>query len=143
MSEETTPKYVMFKLAAGSPFIIAEVLTEDDDHFKARFPLIFSFQDAGFEDGSIFVNASKFMHFVEGDVVAFNKCNLYAVASPKQNLIDYYVNWRESAPAGLFDENEKMMLDSAFDPNFVGDSLSDFSAEMDLEKVDPASKTIH
>jgi hypothetical protein len=143
MSEETTPKFVIFKLAAGSPFIIAEVLHEEEDHFKARFPLIFSFHDSGMEDDTIFVTASKFMHFAESDVVVFNKCNLYAVATPKQNIIDYYTRWRASAPDSVFDETEKMMLDSAFDPLTAGDSLDDLSSVLDLETIDPVSKTIH
>jgi hypothetical protein len=144
MSEDSPPRFVMFKLAAGSPFIIAEVLEEEKDVVHTLFPLVFSFQDAGDDDGSIFVNTSKFMHFAVGDVIAFNKNQMYAFASPKQSLIDYYVKWRMASPQHLFEKTEQIMLDSAFDPNVMqAESLNDSKPEIDLEITDPASPTIH
>lgn len=131
---EAAPQYLMFKLASGSPFIIAEVIGESNHELITRFPLIFSFQDVG--DGNVFVSASKFMHFAERDEVVFDKRNIYALATPKQTLLKYYIDWRASAPAGAFEHVEEMMLESACDP-----TLDD--SEYDLASMTPVTNTVH
>jgi hypothetical protein len=134
MSEEHSPVYLMFKLASGSPFIIAEVCEETTVALKTKLPLIFSFHDS--EDGEIYVNASKFMQFAEDDVVVFDKRNVHAFATPKQNLLQYYISWRAGATQEAFDQVEAMMLDCAVDPTLATEEPLDF------EGMTPSSETV-
>jgi hypothetical protein len=137
MEETHEPLYLLFKLAGGSPFIIAEVLSESQIELKVKSPLVFSFQDAG--DGDVYVNASKFMHFAEDDEVVFHKNNIYAVATPKQKLIRYYIEWRKNLPVKAFNQLEDSMLSYAKDPS--AESLDD--SPSDLSSLVPPSKLIN
>lgn len=131
---EKQPLYLMFKLAGGSPFIVTEVIGETEHELKTKFPLVFTFHDAG--DNEVFVNASKFMPFAESDEVVFDKRNVYALATPKQNLLQFYINWRNDVPKDAYEKVEAMMLESAIDP-----TLED--SEPDSGTGVSASPTLH
>jgi hypothetical protein len=122
---EHEPTFLLFKLASGSSFMIAEILEEDLHVLKVRLPLVFSFQDAG--DGEVFVIATKFMHFAQGDIVAIDKRHFVAISSPKQSLIDHYVKWRQARKPQDFEELERTMLRAAHDPSLDDSSVSPWS----------------
>lgn len=115
---EPEPLFLLFKLAGGSPFIIAEVFGETINELKTRFPLVFSFSGDGNE---VVVNASRWMPFAERDEVIFDKRNIYGMATPKQSIIQYYLSWRNDAPPGIFEHVEGQMLEAAFDPTLDED----------------------
>jgi hypothetical protein len=134
---EQEPRYIMFKLAAGSPFIIAEVLHESAAVLKTRMPLVFTFNvdDEGFMN----VNASRFMPFAEGDEVMFEKTAVYALCRPKQSLVAYYIKWRNEVPEGMFEWVEEQMLSAACDPT-LNEELDDLRA---LRELDVSTATRH
>lgn len=105
MSDE---RYVLLKIGDRSSFIVARFVQEDESEVTLHFPVIMSlsFND----EGELELNPSKWMPFVEDDMVHIQKEAIVAIASPKQNIVEHYVKFIQSNPQLQGSELEQEVL---------------------------------
>jgi hypothetical protein len=109
MSEQEKPtKYILLKVSDRSAFLIGQLLEETENGVVVHFPVVMAIGLD--ENDELNVTASKWFPFAVDDVVQIPKETLVAVATPKQNVIDYYHRFMAETPEVQDDSLENAVL---------------------------------
>lgn len=101
-------KYVLLKVSDRSAFLVGQLIEETDAEIVVQTPVIMTM---GIDDqDELYVNASKWFPFAEDDVVQIPKESIVAVATPKKNILDYYVRFINANPELSDDSLENKVL---------------------------------
>lgn len=120
MSEQEKPKYILLKVSDRSAFLVGQLLEETDNEVVVHFPVVMTIGLN--EEDELNINASKWFPFCVDDVVQIPKETIVAVASPKQNVIDYYQKFMAETPGLLDDTLENTVLSRSDGPRYVNQS---------------------
>lgn len=90
------PKYVLLKMADRPAYLMGQLMEEGRDDVVLYYPTIITVYND--EDG-MQVITSKYLPFALDDMVSIVKTSIHAIATPKQTLIQHYLNfvkrWRD------------------------------------------------
>lgn len=90
MTAETKPKYVLLKMADRPAYLIGQLMEESRDEVVLYYPTLVTVYN---DEGGMQVVTSKYLPFAAGDLVAIVKTSIHAIATPKETLIKYYLEF--------------------------------------------------
>lgn len=96
--------FLAVKLGDRSNLIIGELVSENATELVLHYPILINmFSD---DEGHLNVATSKYFMFAENDKVALLKTTIASVAKPRQELVQYYLNFVDKYAAKINEEME-------------------------------------
>ncbi len=100
--------FLAVKLGDRSNLIIGELVNETATEIVLHYPILINMYSD--DEGHLNVATSKYFMFAENDKVALLKTTIASVAKPRQELVQYYVNFMEKYSAKINAEMEIEVL---------------------------------
>jgi hypothetical protein len=92
-SDSPDKLFLAVKLGDRSNLIIGELLSENATEIVLHYPILINMYSD--DEGHLNVATSKYFMFAENDKVALLKTTIASVAKPRQELVQYYLNFVE------------------------------------------------
>ena len=108
VSDSPDKLFLAVKLGDRSNLIIGELVSENATELVLHYPILINmFSD---DEGHLNVATSKYFMFAENDKVALLKTTIASVAKPRQELVQYYLNFVDKYAAKINAEMEIEVL---------------------------------
>jgi hypothetical protein len=94
--EKVEPKYILLRMTDRPSYLIAELVEEGRDDVVLYYPAVVSVYS---DEEGMQIITSKYLPFAVNDLVSIVKTSIDAIATPKETMIKFYLEfvkrWRD------------------------------------------------